>query len=79
MTTIAEIEDSIRALPASGFMELMDWMEHRHVEVLCEQGREPPELEAAMVKALDGPWHVWNDDLKDRIRQNWKDKAAKVA
>ena len=79
MTNIAQIEDSIRALPAASFVELMDWMERRHVEVLREQGREPPELEAAMIKALEGPWHVWNDDLKNSIRQNWKDKTARVA
>ena len=79
MTTIAQIEDSIRALPTTSFIELMDWMERRHVEVLREQGRESPELEAAMLKALDGPWHVWNDDLKNRIRQNWKDETARVA
>ncbi|WP_395750421.1 hypothetical protein [Prosthecobacter sp.] len=79
MTTIAEIEDSIRALPASSFCELLDWMERRHDQVLQEQGYEPPELEAAMLQALDGPWHDWNDALKERIRQNWKDKAVLVA
>lgn len=79
MTTIAQMEDSIRALPASGFYELLDWMNERQAEVLEEDGYESPELEAAMLKALDGPWHVWDDALKDRIRQSWKDKVAKVA
>lgn len=78
MKTIAEIEDSIRALPTQSFLELLGWMNERHLEVLREEndGYESPELEAAMLKALDGPWHVWDDALMDRIRQNWKNKAA---
>lgn len=80
MTTIAEIEDSIRTLPTQSFLELLAWMNERHLEVLREEndGYESPELEAAMLKALDGPWHVWDDALMDRIRQNWKNKAALV-
>ncbi|MDI1311257.1 hypothetical protein [Prosthecobacter sp.] len=74
MTTVAQIEDSIRALPASSFCELLDWMERRHDEVLQEQGYEPPELEAAMLKALDSPRQPINEALYEGIRQRWLDK-----
>ncbi len=69
MTTIAEIEDSIRALPASGFRELSDWMNERQLEVLEEDGYESPELEAAMLKALDSPRHPLDEAFLDSIRK----------
>ncbi len=76
MTTIAEIEDSIRALPASSFCELLDWMERRHDEVLQEQGYEPPELEAAMLKALDSPRYPLDEAFLDSIRKGWPSNKA---
>jgi hypothetical protein len=79
MTTIAQIEDSIRALPASSFLELLDWMEHRHDEIVQEQGYEPPELEAAMLKALDSPRQPINEALYEGIRQRWRDKKRAQA
>jgi len=74
MTTVAQIEDAIAALPADSFMELLDWMERRHDEVLGEDGYESPELEAAMLKALDSPRQPINEELYEGIRQRWRDK-----
>jgi len=74
MTTVAQIEDAIAALPADSFMELLDWMERRHDEVLGEDGYESQELEAAMLKALDSPRQPINEELYEGIRQRWRDK-----
>ncbi|MFZ2277706.1 MAG: hypothetical protein WAW39_07900 [Prosthecobacter sp.] len=69
MTTVAQIEDAIAALPADGFLELLDWMERRHDEVLGEDGYESPELEAAMLKALDSPRYPLDEAFLDSIRK----------
>ncbi len=74
MTTVAEIEDAISALPADSFMELLGWMEHRHDEALEADGFESPELEAAMLKALDSPLQPINEELYEGIRQRWRAK-----
>lgn len=79
MTTIAEIEDSIRALPADSFRELLDWMNERQLEILEEDGYESPELEAAMLKALDSPRQPINEALYEGIRQRWRDKKRAEA
>lgn len=79
MTTVAQIEDAIRELPADSFMELLDWMERRQDEVLGEDGYESPELEAAMLKALDSPRQPINDELYEGIRQRWRDKKRAEA
>lgn len=72
MTTVAQIEDSIRALPLSSFLELMEWMDERHLDVLkSEDGYESPELESAMLRALDSPRRPLNDALLDSIRASW--------
>jgi len=76
MTTVAEIKDSIRALPASDFHQLLDWMNERQWEVLGEDGYESPELEAAMLKALDGPRHPVDEAFFEGIRQRWRDKKG---
>ncbi len=79
MTTVAQIEDAISALPADSFMELMNWMERRNDEVLGEDGYESPELEAAMLKALDSPRQPINEALYEGIRQRWRDKKRAEA
>ena len=79
MTTVAQIENAISALPADSFMELLDWMERRHDEVLGEDGYESPELEAAMLKALDSPRQPINEELYEGIRQRWRDKKRAEA
>lgn len=69
MTTIAQIEDSIRALPPSGFYQLLDWMNDRQLEVMQDDGYESPELEAAMLKALDSPRYPLDEAFLDSIRK----------
>lgn len=77
MTTVAQIEDSIRALPLPKFLELLEWMDERHLDILKSEDRyESPELEAEMLKALDSPRRALNDELLDSIRSNWPSKKA---
>jgi|GEM_PF-1039067 len=78
MTTVAQIEDSIRALPTQSFLELLGWMSERHLEVLREEngGYESPELEAEMLKALDTPSQPITEELYDGVRQRWRAKLA---
>ena len=79
MTTIAEIEDSIRTLPASDFYQLLDWMNERQLELPQEDGYESPELEAAMLKALDSPRQPIDEAFYESIRQRWRDKKRAKA
>jgi hypothetical protein len=79
MMTVAQIEDSIRDLPASSFLELLDWMNERQFELVDEDGYESPELEAAMLKALDSPRQPINEAFYEGIRQRWRDKKLDVA
>lgn len=78
MTTVAQIEDAIRELPANSFMELLDWMERRQDEVLGEDGYESPELEAAMLKALDSPRYPLDKAFLDSIRNRSLSNKATV-
>ena len=73
MTTVAQIEDSIRTLPPERFLELFGWMNERHLEVLREQndGYESPELEAELLKALDSPRYPLDEAFLDSIRKSW--------
>lgn len=72
MTTVAQIEDSIRALPPDSFWELLDWMNDHSLDMAkSEDGYESPELEAAMLKALDSPRRPLDDTLLDSIRASW--------
>jgi hypothetical protein len=68
MPTIAQIEASIQTLPAGDFFALLGWMTERHLEVLASGDFEAPELEAALLKAIDSPRHLVNDALFDDIR-----------
>ncbi|WP_395738951.1 hypothetical protein [Prosthecobacter sp.] len=78
MMTVAQIQDAIRALPPDNFMEFFDWMNRRYDEVIEEGGYESPELEAAMLAALDSPSYPLDDALLDSIRKGRpSNKAAK--
>ena len=71
MSTVAKLEASIQNLPAEEFFELAEWMTHRHLEILKDDGFESPELEAAMLKGLEGPRYKVEPALYDRIRESW--------
>jgi|694.fasta_scaffold87980_6 hypothetical protein len=68
MSTIAQIEASIQTLPAGDFFALLGWMAERHIEVLSAGDFEPPELESALLKAIDSPRHLMDDALFNEIR-----------
>jgi hypothetical protein len=76
MSSVAEIQQSISELPAQEFYRLQDWMTERHLELLRDKdGFESPELEAEMLKAVDGPWHPLNEEFFEDIRRSWKQEA----
>ena len=68
MSTIAQIEASIETLPEQDFFALLGWMADQHLKVLSSAEFESPELEAAMLQALDSPRHPVNDELFAGIR-----------
>jgi hypothetical protein len=68
VATVTQIEESIQTLPAKDFFDLLGWMTERHLEVLASDEFEAPELEAELLKALESPRHVINDNLFDEIR-----------
>ena len=68
MSVIEEIEDSIQTLPAGEFFSLLEWMTERHLEMLSAGGFESPELEAEILKSMDGPRYVVDSKFLDEIR-----------
>jgi hypothetical protein len=68
MATIPQIEASIETLPAQDFFALLGWMTDRHLTVLASAEFEAPELEEAMLAALDSPRHPLNDEFFEGIR-----------
>jgi hypothetical protein len=68
MSGISQIEAAIQSLPADDFFTLLGWMSDRHLEVLSNGEFESPELEAALLKSLDGPRHPVDDTLFADIR-----------
>ena len=68
MPTVAQIETSIQNLPTGELFALLGWMSERHSEVLSSGDFEAPELEAALLKAIDSPRHLVNDALFEDIR-----------
>ena len=68
MSVLQEIEASIQTLPAQDFFALADWMTEQHLKVLIGTDFEDPELEAALLKSLDGPRREVNDALFADIR-----------
>jgi hypothetical protein len=68
MPTVAQIEAFIQTLPTGEFFALLGWMSERHLEVLSSGDFEAPELEAALLKAIDSPRHLVNDALFEDIR-----------
>jgi hypothetical protein len=70
MSTVAEIESAILSLPQNSFLELLDRLCARRDSIVYES----PELEAELLKAVNGPWHPVNDDLYEGIRNQWQEK-----
>ena len=68
MPAISRIEESIQALPAQEFFTLLGWLAERHLEVLSSDQFEAPEMEAALLKSLDGARHPVDDALFASIR-----------
>lgn len=76
MATIQEIEDTILTLPPGQFYELMDWMCHRHLDVLTSDGFESPELEQELLGALGEEAVPANEALFARLRKNIESKVG---
>ena len=75
MPSVAQIEETIKTLPAAEFFSLLGWMAERHLTVLASGEFEAPELEAELLKSLDSPRHAVDESLFDGIRA----AAAKAA
>ncbi len=71
MSNMAQLESEIQALPDGDFLQLMEWMEERRLDRLAVDGFEAPELEAALLRGLEGPRHEWNGAMRERIRTGW--------
>lgn len=71
MPTVAQIEDSIQALPAKDFFQLLEWMCEKQVEALGTDRFDSPELEAEMLKGLEGPLHPVDESLYAGLRSVW--------
>ena len=72
MATVAQLEDSIRTLPAGDFLQLAEWMCSRHLEVLSSDGFESSELEAEMLHGLEGERLPVDENFYAGIRAGWK-------
>jgi hypothetical protein len=68
MPAISQIEASIQDLPAQEFSSLLGWMAERHLEVLASGEFEAPEVEAALLKSLDGARYPVDEALFAGIR-----------
>jgi len=68
MSAITAIEASIQTLSSPEFFKLLGWMADRRLEVLSAGEAEAPELEAALLQAIDSPRHPVNDALFQEIR-----------
>ena len=71
MSTVAELEASIQSLPAGDFLKLMEWMTDRHLHVVTSDTLASAELEAEILRGLDGPQHEVTASLFDDIRAGW--------
>ncbi|MCX6858209.1 MAG: hypothetical protein NTV80_25285, partial [Verrucomicrobia bacterium] len=72
MSTVAQIESAILELPQDCFLELLERLCARRDSIVFES----PELEAELLKAVDGPWHPVNDELYDNIRHRRQEKSV---
>ena len=70
MSTVAQLEAAILELPEDSFLELFDRLSARHDAIAYES----PELEAELLKAVDGPWHPVDEAFWDSIRQSWSSR-----
>lgn len=72
MSTVAQIEEAVFALPHEQFLSLLDRMNQRaSIKVDEKIEDESPELEAELLKAADGPWQPVDDAFWESIRQSW--------
>lgn len=71
MSTVAQLEASIQNLPPREFFDLADWMTQRHLQILTEDEFESPELEAAMLLALESPREPVDDTFFASVRASW--------
>lgn len=76
MGAIKEIEDAILSLPPRQFYELMDWMRHRHLDVLSSEGLESPELERQLIEAVESEAVPADEALFAHLRKNIESKAG---
>jgi len=72
MQSVAQLEASIQLLPTQEFLALAEWISEQHVKRLRCDGFEAPELEAEMLRALEGPRHPVDERLFDELRQGWQ-------
>jgi hypothetical protein len=71
MTTVAQIEDSIQALSAKDFFQLLEWMCEKHVDDLAAGHFDSLELEAEILKGLEGPRYPVGNILYGDLRSRW--------
>lgn len=76
MGAIKEIEDATLSLPPGQFYELMDWMCHRHLDVLSSEGPESPELERQLLEAVESEAMPADEAFFARLRKNIELKAG---
>ena len=72
MSTVGQLEASIEHLPPGDFLDLIEWMTDRHLQLLAGEGFESAELEAAMLQGLEGPRHEMDAGFFNSIRAGWR-------
>jgi hypothetical protein len=70
MSTLAQLESAILALPQDSFLQLVERLCARRDGLVYES----PELETELLKAADGPWHPVGETLYEDIRNAWREK-----
>lgn len=76
MSALAELESSIKTLPARDFLELAAWMTDQHLKLLASDEFESPELEEALLRSMDAPRHPVNEALYDHVRTAARTRLA---
>ncbi len=76
MQSVAQLEASIQMLPTHEFLALAEWISKEHVDRLRRDGFEPIELEAELLKGLEGPRHLIDENFFQSLRQGWGNKSA---
>lgn len=79
MSTVAQLEEAVFALPHEEFLSLLNRMNSRMAfSADAEFQYESPELEAELLKSADGPWQPMDEAFWASIRRSWpsNQKAA---